>query len=113
MALSVSKDILIRKAMRLTTCGCPNSVLLLSKPGSCRMAASPSPRSARKDSAQPVRLQKIRSPTALTIRRGDSVAAVTWDNVPLCETHWQEREKMQLGSDQLFRHRTAIDSLER
>jgi hypothetical protein len=50
---------------------------------------------------------------ACAVCQSVSVAAVTWDNVPLCETHWQEREKMQLGSDQLFRHRTAIDSLER
>jgi hypothetical protein len=41
------------------------------------------------------------------------MTAATWDNVPLCETHWQERESMQLGSDQLFRHRRAVESGER
>jgi len=38
---------------------------------------------------------------------------VTWNNVPLCETHWQERESMQLGSDQLFRHRPPVEFFER
>jgi hypothetical protein len=33
---------------------------------------------------------------------------VTWDKVPLCQTHWQEREDMQLGSDQMFRHRPRV-----
>ena len=40
------------------------------------------------------------------------VTAVSWDNVPLCATHWQERERMRLGSDQLFRHPTAVESFE-
>lgn len=38
---------------------------------------------------------------------------VTWDKVPLCETHWQEREDMQLGSDQMFRHRPRVEFFER
>ncbi len=40
------------------------------------------------------------------------MTAVTWDNVPLCATHWQEREEMQLGSDQMFRHRPPIEFFE-
>ncbi len=40
------------------------------------------------------------------------VTKMTWDNVPLCETHLQERESMQLGSDQLFRQQTAEQSFE-
>ena len=38
---------------------------------------------------------------------------VTWDKVPLCETHWQERESMELGSDQLFRRRPPVAFFER
>ncbi len=38
------------------------------------------------------------------------VTKITWDNVPLCETHLRERESMQLGSDRLFRRRTAEQS---
>jgi hypothetical protein len=38
------------------------------------------------------------------------VTLVTWNKVPLCETHWQERESMQLGSDQMFRHRPRVES---
>jgi len=49
---------------------------------------------------------------ACAICRSAGVAAVTWDHVPLCTTHWQERERMQLGSDQLFRHRTAVEAFE-
>jgi hypothetical protein len=49
---------------------------------------------------------------ACAICQSARVAAVTWDNVPLCATHWQERERMQLGSDQLFRHRMAVESFE-
>jgi hypothetical protein len=41
------------------------------------------------------------------------MTAVTWNNVPLCENHWQEREDMQLGSDQMFRHRAAIEAFRR
>ena len=37
------------------------------------------------------------------------MTAVTWNNVPLCETHWREREEMQLGSDQMFRHRPPLE----
>lgn len=47
---------------------------------------------------------------ACAICQSVGMTAVTWDNVPLCETHWQEREGMQLGSDQLFRHRTSVAS---
>lgn len=41
------------------------------------------------------------------------VTLVTWNKVPLCETHWQEREDMQLGSDQMFRHRPPVQFFER
>jgi len=46
------------------------------------------------------------------ICQSSGMTAVTWNNVPLCATHWQERERMRLGSDQLFRHRTAVASFE-
>lgn len=49
---------------------------------------------------------------ACAICQSAGVTTVTWDNVPLCATHWQERERMHLGSDQLFRHRTAVESFE-
>jgi hypothetical protein len=48
---------------------------------------------------------------ACAICHSIGVMAVTWDNVPLCETHWQERERMQLGSDQLFRHHMPVESV--
>jgi hypothetical protein len=40
------------------------------------------------------------------------VTLATWNKVPLCETHWQERESMQLGSDQMFRHRPRVESFQ-
>jgi len=46
------------------------------------------------------------------ICQSSDVTAATWDNVPLCETHWRERESMQLGSDQLFRRRTPAELLQ-
>ena len=49
---------------------------------------------------------------ACAICQSAGVTAVTWDNVPLCATHWQERERMHLGSDQLFQHQTAVESFE-
>jgi len=58
-------------------------------------------------------MQHKNNQRACAICQSVSVTAVTWDNVPLCETHWQERERMQLGSDQLFHHRTAVESFER
>jgi len=50
---------------------------------------------------------------ACAICQATGMTAVTWNNVPLCETHWQEREDMQLGSDQMFRHRAAIEAFRR
>jgi hypothetical protein len=49
---------------------------------------------------------------ACAICQSIGTTAKTWNNVPLCETHWQEREGMQLGSDQMFRHR-AVESFRR
>lgn len=58
-------------------------------------------------------MQRNNNQRACAICQSVGVTAVTWDNVPLCETHQQERERMQLGSDQLFRHQTAVESFER
>jgi hypothetical protein len=57
-------------------------------------------------------MQHNNNQRACAICQSAGVTAVTWDNVPLCATHWQERKRMQLGSDQLFRHRTAVESFE-
>ncbi len=55
-------------------------------------------------------MQRNDEQRACAICQSIDVTAVTWDNVPLCETHWRERESMQLGSDQLFRRRAAAQS---
>ncbi len=47
---------------------------------------------------------------ACAICQSVGMLAMTWDNVPLCDKHWQEREGMQLGSDELFRHRMIMRS---
>lgn len=57
-------------------------------------------------------MQYNNSQRACAICQSVGVKAVTWDNVPLCATHWQERERMHLGSDQLFRHRTTAEGFE-
>jgi hypothetical protein len=50
---------------------------------------------------------------ACAICQSPAVTTLTWDKVPLCEIHWQERELMHLGSDELFHHRRAVESFER
>ncbi len=57
-------------------------------------------------------MQYNNSQRACAICQSAGMTAVTWDNVPLCATHWQERERMHLGSDQLFRHRTTAGGFE-
>ncbi len=58
-------------------------------------------------------MQSNNDEQACAICQSIGMTAVTWNNVPLCETHWQEREGMQLGSDQMFRHRAAVESFRR